>query len=473
MITKSKKVLSCLLACMLLLSAVCVNASALYADSAWETYYNEFIEDGSAVLMSPGSDETERNFSWFSPALSEEGKILVSETPDFAEYKTFTGTRITTPEIDRRNKVTVSGLELGKQYFYRIFNGDNLVKESSFKTLAGNDFTAVYMTDIHVTRREDDMENSLLHQSYTLNEVLKKANEKAPFDLILSSGDQATKGDRREYTALVASPFFESVPMALCVGNHDRKGIAYKVFNNHPNQFTDGTSSLIGNDYWYVKGDVLFLVYDSNNQAAISHRNFTRQAIEANPDVKWKVAFMHHDLYGRLTDSREEETKDHLRPVFVPIFDEFGIDIVFLGHSHYYSVSNALYDDEIVGTFDEDNKITDAKGTIYMVSNSINHPRSGTDVEPQPQNAIAIQKDGPVYNIVNFSEDEITVKSYALDEDTPFNTFTVAKTTPQGGHIEQDGSAPNTIMQILREFVAFFVEIAEGISGIWKNFFDK
>lgn len=465
-----------LLALVMLFSCFAAGSGALYADENWQEYYSEYMKEGSAVIMNPGSDDSERNFSWYSSATAGLCKVVVSEKSDFSDPESFIAYAVITPEGDRANKATVSGLEKGKTYYYRCMTGDKIVQESSFSTLSGTSFNAMYVTDIHISRKQDGMENPLVNQSYTLNEVLNQANDKAPLDLVLSAGDQASYGDRREYMSLASCKLLNSVPYELCVGNHDRKGIAYKFFNNNPNKNIFGISSLIGNDYWFVKGDVLFLIYDSNCTAALTHRAFTKAAVEANPDVKWKVALMHHDLFGRLTDSRLEDADENRRPTFVPIFDEFGIDLALLGHSHFYSISNVLFNGEIVERTGETHSVTDAKGTVYMVSCSINRPRdtgNASEYDPCKEAAITTQQDGPVYNVINFTSDSITISSYNLDEEQPFNTFTLNKTSSNGGHPEYKLSAETFFRDLWLEFLAFWTEFGEGVAGIWKNYFDN
>lgn len=469
----SKRILALALALISVFTCLSISSSALYATDEWADYYAGYMNDGKAISLQPGSNESERNLSWYSPLSSEKGFVQISENPDMSNRKTFYASYVTTEHLDKRNLVTLKKLDMDKTYYYRVGNGSDISPVYSFDTESGNDFTAMYVTDIHVSRKQDEMETPLVHQSYTVDYTVNQANNKEELDLVISAGDQASYADRIEYESVFASPVLKSIPFALCPGNHDRRGYAYKFFNNNPNKYKGGVHSLIGNDYWYVKGDTLFLVYDSNCTAASTHRAFTKKAVEANPDVKWKVATMHHDLYGRIDGSRLEDATDNRRPVFVPIFDEFGIDLVLLGHSHYYSISNVLYDSQVVETV-TDNEVTDAQGSIYMVSGSINRPRNIADGENVSENTAAYCKDqtGPIYNIIDFSEDSIIIKSYLLDEDEPFNTFTINKTTNNGGHPEYVAPKFAAIKRSALEFLAVFTEFGEGVTGIWKTYFD-
>ena len=92
------------------------NASAITVEE-WDSYYSgESIK--SAQAMFPGSDESERNFSWYSALDSGNCWVEISENADLSEAVTFSGTWIQTPQGDRTNKVTATGLEEGTTYYY-------------------------------------------------------------------------------------------------------------------------------------------------------------------------------------------------------------------------------------------------------------------------------------------------------------------------------------------------------------------
>jgi hypothetical protein len=171
---------------------------------------------------------------------------------------------------------------------------------------------------------------------------------------------------------------------------------------------------------------------DSNNANADGHVDFIESAINANPDVKWKVMMMHHDLYSGRIPHRESEN-GLLRMIWGPVADEYGIDLVLLGHSHYYTVTNVLYAGKNIELLDS--VMRDPAGTIYMVSCSITRPRGDDDeLGLNKQVGFDYLTENATYNILDFSKDAITVKSYEAGADEPFNSFTIVKTSAQGGH---------------------------------------
>ncbi len=467
---KLNRSLSALLAVVMLLTcSLSFTANALTQeewDAAWAT--NE-TDVNAAVIMMPGSDETERYVSWYSD--SDTGCVVLTN-PLGAEIK-FNATAKPTPQGDYRLCAVIDGLSPESSYSYYCKSGD---WTSETYTIAadtnGSAFTAMYVTDVHINngKLENDIEGSIRYTGYNFDLVTETAIAKAQssgktLDLIISAGDQASDGRRDEYTGLAANRFTKSIPFATSIGNHDRKSVDYRYFTFQPNTGDDMfTKSYVGTDYWYVKGDALFLMLDSNNTSMGDHRKFIKAAIEANPDVKWRVAVFHHDLHGGRIESRESENS-FLRLMWAPIADEFGFDLCLLGHSHYYTISNVLYNNKTVSATENGAVITDAKGTIYMVSGSINNPR--IDADGLGENiGHSVLTEEKIYNLIDFSSDSIVINSYTLESDECVGTLTLTKTTNEGGH---SYSTPAAWYYKLVEFIGAIANIISNIGRYYDN----
>lgn len=452
----TKKLLSVILAGVMLL-AMAIPSFAVGRDN-WETLWSS--DDAAAgIIMFVGSNESERNFSWYSETESEPF-ITISTKKNLSSNEVFKGYCVKAVESGFANKVTVTGLSEDTTYYYKCTSGGFESEVYSFKTDGGSDFSAMYVTDIHITKDDEDNENSLSDTSYRFNEIFEDALSKnGDISLILSAGDQATEGLESEYKAMTASDLFKGASIATAMGNHERRSTAYKYFKNMPNEDTEATiRSYNGTDYWFVKGDALFLVMDSNSGNGAAHADFVRRAVEANPDVKWRVMMAHHDLYSGRIPHRESEC-GLLRMIWGPIADEFGIDLVLLGHSHFYTVTDVIYKNECVADFQSE--MVDPEGTVYMVSCSLGRPRHNDEVGLNEWIGFDYLTDNATYNILDFTEDSITVSSYELGEDAPFNTFTIKKTSKEGGH--QD---PGFFTSVKDEFVRF----AGAIYTVFNNF---
>lgn len=430
-------------------------------DEAWQTKENEI---NSAVTMFPGSDEYSRSVAWYSE--SDEGYVLV--TGENSTEK-FPAKAKKTAQGDYRLSSTLENLNEGT-YTYKCFSGDYESETYSF-TVENSDevFTAMYVTDIHVSESDDNY--SLCDEAYRTNLTFSAASEKAKangdsLDLILSAGDQASLGLRSEYAGLSANEFTKSIPLATSIGNHDRKSVDYKYYTALPNESQlIKFKSYIGTDYWFRQGDVLFLMFDSNNASMAGHRYFAMDAVAKNKDCKWRVGVFHHDLYGGRIPHRESENA-FLRFMWANIADEFGLDLCLLGHSHYYTMSNVLYCNKTVESIEGKSSVTDPKGTVYMVSGSINHPRDVLDgdgnVPPVGENiGYSYLTSEMIYNLLEFRNDSITIKSYTVESDEMINTFTINKTDKKGGH---NYVSPLTFLDPLVHFVSRIVNIINNVS---------
>ncbi len=407
---------------------------AIGNESVWERLWEQEYENG--IILFPGADNSEINVSWYCDT-ENTPKVLVSEGLFLKNNaKEFTGNSIKTYNGDYSNKITITGLEPGKTYTYKCISSDFESNAYTFTTDANeNEFSAIYMTDIHITE-ETDGATRLFETSKKFNSILSEAVVKHNPSLLLSAGDQASSGLESEYKGIASALALKSIPVATAIGNHDRKGVDYKTFTNLPNGNEKAkVSSYIGEDYWFVKGDVLFLVMDSNNGSGTDHRKFVKNAIKANPDAKWKIMMAHHDMYSGRIPHRESENQ-LIRMLWSPIADEFGIDLVLLGHSHYYTVSNVLYNNKAVADYEAEMK--DVEGTIYMVSGSINNPRNDDEIGLNEDwiGCTNIPNEKAIYNVLDFTENTVTVSSYYQGEKDAFNTYSLTKTSKDGGHPE-------------------------------------
>ena len=267
----------------------------------------------------------------------------------------------------------------------------------------------------------------------------------------------ATEGQRVEYEGLTFSKTSRELTFATIMGNHDRHSFDYKYFSNLPNEMYGPMSSYQSGNYYFEKDGALFICLDTNNASAQSHRATVKEAVKAHPEAKWRVIMMHHDLYGGSLPHRESEC-NLLRILFSPMFDEFDIDLVLMGHSHHYSISDIVYNGEVVGEIENGGTVTNAKGTVYMVSTSISRPEEAEDeTEVTYSNRVSIgmgKLSDSYYNILEFSPESLKVTSYNLETDEEYASFTLTK--------DEDYKA---------EKIGFFRKLGGILAGYLSNFY--
>ena len=203
-----KKTLSAVVS-LILIFAFSVQIFAM-SESEWNTYWSSEEKEAS-VYVSPGHTESERYFTWYA---KENGKGNVTLKTKSGE-KTFSAKAQNTPQGDYIYKAFATGLESG-EYTYVCKGGGFESEERTLTVSNSSDFSALYVTDVHMTA--SDGEEKLRSHALSFNNTIEKVSENYGASLILSAGDQATMGLRKEYTAFVSSPVLKTMTTALSVG---------------------------------------------------------------------------------------------------------------------------------------------------------------------------------------------------------------------------------------------------------------
>ena len=158
------------------------------------------------------------------------------------------------------------------------------------------------------------------------------AHQAAPFDFVLTAGDNIYPSGRAKYFATnFEQPFSDfiknKVPFYTTLGNHDvQKGREdqrnYPLFN------------MGGRDYYTLsKGDGLadFFMLDSTNFTP-EQAGWFEKALAAST-AKWKVAVFHHPIY---TSGKMHGPELKLRAALEPLLTRYKVKAVFSGHEHIY-----------------------------------------------------------------------------------------------------------------------------------------
>jgi hypothetical protein len=75
--------------------------------------------------------------------------------------------------------------------------------------------------------------------------------------------------------------------------------------------------------------------------------------------VPWIIVVHHKPCFGSSVHTAAVDT-EFIRRTWPPVYDEFGVDIVFSGHEHDFELSKEL---DAMG-----NEVSGRRGTLYMVA---------------------------------------------------------------------------------------------------------
>lgn len=477
-----KKVFACVMAAVMLICALSVNSFAsvlpdyTMTDSEWEQYWEENKSDNTKISLTPGADESELNFNWHSETKLGIPKIRISQSPDMSDYSEFCGYATPAEKGFQTNRVTVTGLEENTVYYYSYSLGRGDFSDPEiYRTLSKDSFKALYVGDIQCGAGDDGYATRDAANWNKLLSTALKDNDDISF--ILSCGDQTQNGNNAlEWAGTLSPKALRSIPMATTVGNHDKKGYNYQFYVNNPNSYYGTTPSPVGRGYYFRYGDVLFISLNSTQYNVFDHYNLVEQAVAENTDAKWRVIFMHHDIYGTGHHARSDESL-LMQAAYSAICDKFDIDVMLTGHEHFYGRSYFMYDNEIVDMDYSTNTVTNPEGTLYLTSSSASGKNRYYDdyVKNSDWVCFDYMTEGMIYSTVEFTDTTFNVSTYDLDNNL-IDTYTIVKTEPFSEHAEEDTNLlcdTNAVDRILRNFTGEYYVIFEviyKIVDVFKNF---
>ena len=215
-------------------------------------------------------------------------------------------------------EIGVINKDNAKEYLYKMDSAGSKVKlEPAVEPEKGG-------IDIYGDSHE---ENPKEHEQIV--DAIIKTEPKAVFHV----GDmisQQTNTRAWEETLRIISKLQAVTEFYPAIGNRDEGAILFWKHFSLPN-----------NGEWYSleKEGMHFIVLDSNSRLDSDSQQYKwleNDLNSINDKKKFIVALLHHPIFS--TGYHEEDEK-RLKPVLVPLFEKYGVDIVFSGHDHDYERS--------------------------------------------------------------------------------------------------------------------------------------
>lgn len=161
---------------------------------------------------------------------------------------------------------------------------------------------------------------------YEVAREMERYHEKFPFDFVIMLGDNIYgRHSPEDFVRKFQEPYkpllSQGVKFYASLGNHDRRNERfYKFFNMNGRNY-----------YTFKKGNTRFFALDSNYMNPEQIEWLQNQLKASNE--QWKICFFHHPLYS---DAEYHGPDLDLRAQLVPLFDKYGVSVVFSGHDHVY-----------------------------------------------------------------------------------------------------------------------------------------
>lgn len=254
------------------------------------------------------------------------------------------------PKTD--HSVRLTGLQPNTRYYYGVGNHNGL-------SSGGN--SATYFTTPPIVGRAKstriwalgDFGTGAAGQLSTRDAYYNYTGTRDT-DLFLMLGDNAyNSGLDSEYGTNVFAVYNSVLRRSFTwptIGNHDTAGSTthnpniayYSIFQLPTAAECGGVASGTERYYSFDYANIHFVCLNSmtsDRSPAGAMATWLRNDLEA-ANARWLIAFWHHPPYSKGGwDSDTNNDQIQMRTTFVPILEEFGVDLVLSGHSHNYERS--------------------------------------------------------------------------------------------------------------------------------------
>lgn len=322
------------------------------------------------------------------------------------------------------HKITLNNLTPASSYEYRIGWQNKRSPWYQFQTPAVSpaNFKALIFPD---------SQSSDYATWQTVAQAAWKNNPNA--DFFINLGDLVDNGeDQSQWRAWFngLQGIINNIPLSPVLGNHEtydlnwktRMPLAYlKLFslptNNNP---------LYQNQYYaYDYGDVHFVVLNTQleemsklqPEMLATQLAWLRQNL-ATTKQKWKIVLMHKDplQYAIKNRANRQAGFSNIGNIFMPIFDEFGVDVVFSAHLHTYRRRLPLK-----------NFQPDKTGSLYILTGVAGNVRYPDFWENHPlDDFIAPQPESNNYLTLERQENKLIIRAF-LPSGTALDQVILAK----------------------------------------------
>ena len=316
------------------------------------------------------------------------------------------------------HEATLTGLTSNTKYEYRVGYGTDRRSDWYRLETAG---ASVYDVLIYPDSQSGDYSQ--------WEEIVKNSALRTPRTaLYISMGDLVDNGEHAyQWRTWLNSirPLSANVPLATTLGNHEMYTLDWKMREPYAylNYFAvppNGNEIFNRRYYSYDFGDVHYVVldtmlYESNHEDNHDTHHpdlydvqvqWLRQDLMANTK-KWTVVLMHRDPFQYAFDRSDANRAvgfDDEGVLFMPIFDEFNVDLVLSAHLHSYRNRGHVRNFE-----------RDASGPLYILTGIAGDARRPKWKQHPLDVYVAPDRDKNNYMTMTVTPNKLIVKAFLPD----------------------------------------------------------
>lgn len=316
------------------------------------------------------------------------------------------------------HEATLTGLIPNTKYEYRV--GYGMDRRSDWYPLE-TDGAGEYEVLIYPDSQSGDYSG--------WEEIVKNSAKRNPgAALYISMGDLVDNGEQAyQWRTWLDSikPLSARIPLAPTLGNHEMYTLDWKMrepraYLNYFDVPNNGNATFDRRYYSYDYGDVHYVVLDTQLYESTHEDNhdvhhpdlydvqvqWLRQDLVSNTK-KWTVVLMHRDPFQYAFDrpgASRVAGFDEEGVLFMPIFDEFHVDLVLSAHLHSYRNRGHVRNFE-----------RDASGPLYILTGIAGDARRPNWQQHPLDVYVALDREKNNYMTMTVTPNRLVVRAFLAD----------------------------------------------------------
>ena len=444
------------------------------------------VENGllpTQVTMTLGeSEETSRNFRWYTGTNVSSGVVQVASDADFQNVvaeEIAVSEEVVKPQTHlnlglvatygtqraTRHSATIQGLDENSDYFYRVGDKGNGYWSDAIPFVTGGEtddadtFSFISVNDSQGMVESDyDVYLSTLAQA-------RQAFPDAAFTI--HGGDFVDDGANEDYWTWALDDednVAQGMAMAPAAGNHEAKSDVEGITDENPivshfnlSGVADGQDLSTGAYYSFEYKNATFVVLNTNDLGAnggISQEQYdwAYQTLSA-ADTQWKIVLLHKSPYSNGPHQADEDVVA-IRSQMDALAASCDVDVVLSGHDHVYNRTPYLMrgEQQDVATETQAYQGTNYEtavnpnGTVFIIAGTCGVKNYVQDTSGGIPSQVALDLSVPVYTGFTIDGDHLYYRAYSVSDgaSTLVDSFAISKAedeTPAWKEVEDQIAA--------------------------------
>lgn len=418
------------------------------------------------VTMTLGGDtQTERNFRWYTGTNVEGGTVQVATDSSFANVvaevqadseqvvkpKTQLNLGLVTTygtQKAEKHSATVSGLDDGAVYYYRVGDKDNGWWSAGYQFTTGD---ADDGDDAFTFVNVNDSQGMVASDYDVYKNTLAAADATFPAaSFTVHGGDFVDDGANEDYWTWAlddANGVAQGMSMTPAAGNHEAKSDVEGITDANPivSHFNlanvpQGQDLSTGAYYSYVYKNATFVVLNTNDLASDeslsqAQYNWAYDTL-SSAGTQWKIVLMHKSPYSN-GPHQDDADVAAIRSQVDALAAVCDVDLVLSGHDHVYNRTPFLshgaeqetsYETQTYKGVNYETALN-PNGTAFVIAGTAGVKNYAQAPSASIPSEVALDLSVPVYSGVTIDGDHLYYRAYKVSggSSTLVDSFAISK----------------------------------------------